>query len=57
VADVLARRSRALFLNTAAAVEMAPRVAALMARELGRDAAWAAAEVKAFTELAEGYRV
>jgi glycerol-3-phosphate dehydrogenase len=57
LADVLARRLRALFLNATAAVEMAPRVAALLARELGRDAAWTAAQVRAFAELAEGYRV
>jgi glycerol-3-phosphate dehydrogenase len=57
VADVLARRLRALFLNAAAAVEMAPRVAALIARELGRDPVWTAAQVKALTELAQGYRV
>jgi len=57
VADVLARRQRALFLNAAAAVEMAPRVATLVARELGRDAAWTAAQVKAFMDVAQGYRV
>src|SRR6185503_2974897 len=33
VEDVLARRTRALFLNARAAVEMAPRVAELLARE------------------------
>ena len=36
---------------------MTPRVDALMARELGRDAAWTAAQVKAFADLALGYRV
>lgn len=51
VADVLARRTRALSLNTIAAVEMAPRVAELMARELGRDAAWVAGQVRALAEL------
>lgn len=55
VEDVLARRTRALFLNARAAVAMAPRVAALMARELGRDDAWCAAEVVAFEALAGGY--
>jgi glycerol-3-phosphate dehydrogenase len=55
--DVLARRTRALFLNARAAVAMAPRAAALLARELGRDAAWAAAEVAAFTHVARGYMV
>ena len=37
VEDVLARRTRALFLNAPAAVEMAPEVARLMAAELGHD--------------------
>jgi glycerol-3-phosphate dehydrogenase len=57
VDDVLARRLRALFLNAAAAVEMAPKVAAILAREVGRDAAWTAAQVRAFAGLAQGYRV
>jgi glycerol-3-phosphate dehydrogenase len=57
VADVLARRTRALFLNARAAVETAPRVADVMARELGRGAAWAADQVRAFEELARGYQV
>jgi glycerol-3-phosphate dehydrogenase len=55
VEDVLARRTRALFLNARAAVEMAPRVAELLARELGRDAAWAASQVESFRELVAGY--
>ena len=57
VEDVLARRTRALFLNAAAAVRMAPAVAAILAAELGRDADWQAAQVKAFGELAAGYGV
>jgi glycerol-3-phosphate dehydrogenase len=55
VADVLARRTRAVVLNTRTAVEVAPRVAALMARELGRDSEWETAQVRAFNELARGY--
>ena len=55
VEDVLARRTRALFLNARAAVAMAPRTAELLARELGRDAAWQAAQVSAFRALAAGY--
>jgi glycerol-3-phosphate dehydrogenase len=54
---VLARRLRALFLNAKAAAEMAPRVAALMARELDRNAEWASDQVRAFEQLARGYRV
>ena len=57
VEDVLARRTRALFLNARAAVEMAPRVAELMARELGRGAEWQAAQVSLFGETARGYFV
>ncbi|QEL15191.1 glycerol-3-phosphate dehydrogenase/oxidase [Limnoglobus roseus] len=57
VEDVLSRRLRALILDADAAVEMAPRVAALMAAELGRDAAWEAEQVRAFTALARGYQL
>lgn len=38
VEDVLARRSRLLFLNARLAARLAPRVAAILAEELGRDA-------------------
>ena len=55
--DALARRTRALFLNADAAVAMAPAVARLLAGELGKDEAWIAAQVKAFRELAEQYKV
>jgi glycerol-3-phosphate dehydrogenase len=57
VEDALARRCRALFLNAAAALTMAPEVAALMARELGRDEAWQRQEVAAFATLAKQYLV
>jgi glycerol-3-phosphate dehydrogenase len=57
VEDVLARRTRALFLNAKAAIAMAPRVAALMAQELGYDEAWQEKEVFAFQNLAQGYVV
>jgi glycerol-3-phosphate dehydrogenase len=57
VEDVLSRRTRALMLNAAAAVEMAPRVAALLAAELSREDQWAAEQVRTFNELAKGYSV
>jgi glycerol-3-phosphate dehydrogenase len=57
VEDVLARRTRALFLNAAAASAMAEPVAALMAAELGRDEAWIEAQVESFRELATQYMV
>jgi glycerol-3-phosphate dehydrogenase len=52
VEDVLSRRTRALLLDAEAAVRAAPVVAAAMARELGRDAAWAEEQVRRFTALA-----
>jgi glycerol-3-phosphate dehydrogenase len=36
---------------------MAPKAAALLARELGRDGAWEASQVAAFRKLAQGYLV
>jgi glycerol-3-phosphate dehydrogenase len=55
--DVLARHTRALFLNARAAIAMAKPVAELLAAELGRDEAWIDAQVTEFSELAEQYRV
>ena len=55
VEDVLARRLRALFLNAQAAVRSAPRVASLLAEELGRDQAWQQQQVEDFTALAQQY--
>lgn len=52
VEDVLARRTRGLVLDARAAVAAAPAVAALLARELGRDDAWVAAQVRAFGAVA-----
>ncbi len=57
VEDVLARHTRALFLNANAAIAMARPVAVLLAAELGRDEAWVAAQVKEFCALAQQYRV
>jgi len=57
VEDVLARHTRALFLNAAAAMAMAEPVARLLAAELGRDEAWVDAQVAEFCALAEQYRV
>ncbi len=55
VADILARRTRALLLDARASIAAAPRVAQLMAQELGQDRAWQEAQVAAFAELAKGY--
>jgi glycerol-3-phosphate dehydrogenase len=55
IEDVLARRTRMLFLDAAAAIEAAPRVAALMAHEFGRDDQWVQSQVAAFQSVARGY--
>jgi len=57
VEDVLARRTRALFLNARAAMQMAESVARLLAAELGHDDAWIAAQLKDFAALAKQYTV
>jgi glycerol-3-phosphate dehydrogenase len=57
VADVLARRTRALVLNAAAAIQVAPQVAKLIASELGRNHNWVANQCAEFTSLAANYRV
>jgi glycerol-3-phosphate dehydrogenase len=55
VEDVLSRRTRALLLDAASAIDMAPQVAALMADELGYDSQWQQEQVRIFTELALNY--
>lgn len=55
VEDVLARRTRALFLNARAATEMAPGVAAIMASELGMDIEWQQEQLAEFNKIAKCY--
>jgi glycerol-3-phosphate dehydrogenase len=55
VEDVLARRTRALFLNARAAVAIAPAVADLMASELGWDEVTRTKQLAAFREVASKY--
>ena len=55
VEDVLSRRTRTLILDARASMEVAPPVAALLARELGRDETWEREQVTAYCNLARGY--
>jgi glycerol-3-phosphate dehydrogenase len=57
VEDILARRTRALFLDARAATAMAEPVARLLAVELHRNDAWIEAQVKEFRALAAQYTV
>ncbi len=54
--DVLARRNRALFLDSAAALRAAPDVARILAEELDHDAAWQRRTVADFERTARQYR-
>ena len=55
VEDVLSRRTRALLLNAKESIRICPEVAAIMAKSLGRDEKWIAAEVDQYTKLAQQY--
>jgi glycerol-3-phosphate dehydrogenase len=53
--DVLARRTRSLFLDARASLEAAPLVAALMGQELGFDSSWQEKEISEYKELIKNY--
>ncbi len=55
IEDILARRTRLLFLDAKAAIEAAPAVASLIATELKKDAAWETNQVSIFITLAKQY--
>ena len=55
VEDVLSRRTRVLFLDANAAIELAPKVARMMAEEFGRDEAWIDQQIQEFRSVAGGY--
>lgn len=53
--DVLSRRTRSLLLDAKASIDAAPRVAHLMARELGKDAKWEQQQVEHYLGIAQNY--
>jgi glycerol-3-phosphate dehydrogenase len=55
IEDVLARRTRALFLNARASLDIAPLVAILMAAELGFDQQWQSKQLELFDAVARQY--
>ncbi|MEO6682680.1 MAG: glycerol-3-phosphate dehydrogenase/oxidase [Ginsengibacter sp.] len=55
VEDVLARRTRLLFLDAQEAINLASKVAEIMQLELGRDNVWKINQIDTFTKLAMGY--
>ncbi len=55
VDDILARRSRALYLDARGSIALAPVIARILARALGRDDAWVGREVAGFGDKAGGW--
>ena len=55
VEDVLARRTRSLFLDAKAAIEAAPLVAELMATEMRLERSWIKEQLDSFVTIAKNY--
>ncbi len=55
VEDILARRLRILFLNARIAIELGPKIAEIMAAELGKDQLWKQEQIKKFNIIARSY--
>ena len=57
IEDVLARRTRALFLDAKESMQMADETAQLMAMENKKDSEWIKNQVKQFTEMTKRYYI
>lgn len=57
VEDILGRRMRLLFLDAQAAIDVAPKVAVILAETLEKDLAWAKEKEGEFIALAKGYLI
>ena len=55
IEDVLARRTRSLFLNAKASASIASEVAKIMANELGYDEEWQKKEINSYNEIVKNY--
>lgn len=55
VEDVLSRRFRALLLDAKASIDVAPKVASIIATEAGHSKGWEEQQVQQFTKLAQHY--
>lgn len=53
--DIMARRTRALFLDAGESIKISRRVAEFMANHMDKDQAWIDKEVEDFNNLAKGY--
>jgi glycerol-3-phosphate dehydrogenase len=57
VEDILNRRTRSILLDASAALEAAPRVAAILAKELHRDDAWQKSQLTEFAAVGRIYQL
>ncbi len=55
--DVLARRTRCLFLNAYETEKIAPYVAEIMKKELNKDEKWVATQLEEFKLLLKKYQL
>ena len=55
VEDILARRTRALFLNARASADIAPEIARLMAVEFSYDLKWKGEQIESYNKLVRNY--
>lgn len=55
VEDILARRTRALFLDAKESIRIAPETANLLAKEFGYTKAWEENQIKKFNNIAKNY--
>lgn len=55
VEDILSRRFRSLLLDAQASIEAAPKVASIMATEMGKDKQWEEQQVQQFVAVAKHY--
>jgi glycerol-3-phosphate dehydrogenase len=55
VEDFLSRRVRALLLDAREAMLVAPKVAKIMAAELGKNEQWEKEQIKEFEKIASSY--
>jgi len=53
--DLLARRTRSLFLNARASLDIAPLAAGIMASEMGHDIKWKEEQVESYRNLVKNY--
>jgi glycerol-3-phosphate dehydrogenase len=53
--DVLARRTRALFLDARASIDMAEAVSSMITEELGQSETWRQQQITSYLKLAQGY--